>query len=62
MTAKLEWWKSQLQQIPKSVQRVWGFMNNDYSGYAIATCNRMKRLLSLPAHEPKAADRGELFG
>lgn len=59
---RLQWWKTQFERTPRAVKSVWGIVNNDYTGYAIGTCNRMKRLLGLAAREPQAAERGELFG
>ena len=52
---RLEDWASQLQSAPKTVKTVYGFFNNDYAGYSIATCNRMKRCLGLPVREPAPA-------
>ncbi|HEX4793032.1 MAG TPA: DUF72 domain-containing protein [Humisphaera sp.] len=62
VTDRLRSWKTQFEQAPAGVKEIWAFVNNDFSGYAIGTANRMKRLLGLPASEPKAEDRGELFG
>ena len=59
---RLRSWKAQFDQVPASVKEIWGFVNNDFSGYAIGAANRMKKMLGLPASEPKAEDRGELFG
>ena len=36
-------------------------MKNDYSGYAVATANRMKRLVGLPVKEVEDPRQGELF-
>lgn len=49
MTERLVWWHEKLTAT--NVPAVWGFFNNDYSGYAITTCNRMKRLLGQPVKE-----------
>jgi len=62
LSDRLEWWKSQFDLAPQPVKEIWGYVNNDFSGYAIATCNRLKRMLDLPAREPGPEDRGELFG
>ena len=61
-TQRLEWWKQRLlKATTPAVTTVWGFMNNDYTGYAVATCNRMKRLLGLPVKEVQDSRQGELF-
>ena len=31
----------------QNIESVWGFFNNDYSGYAIATCRRFMRRMGL---------------
>ena len=43
------------------VTNVFGFFNNDYSGYSPATCNRFKRLLGVEAKEIRALQQGRLF-
>lgn len=64
-TDRLRWWKEQIEQATAagSVSRVWGFFNNDYAGYSIATCNRFKEIVGLPT-PPNAthAIQGRLFG
>jgi uncharacterized protein YecE (DUF72 family) len=60
MTESLKWWRGQIESVADQVQTTWGFFNNDYSGYSIATCNRFKRVLELPVHET-AAIPGGLF-
>lgn len=44
-SASLLWWRDQLEAL--SVHRVWGFFNNDYAGYSVATCRRFQRMLGL---------------
>ena len=60
MTERLKWWKERIDACA-DVNTVWGFVNNDYTGYAIGTCNRMKRLVGQPVRRPQAPDQGELF-
>jgi uncharacterized protein YecE (DUF72 family) len=60
VTERLRWWKDRIEKL-KGVATVWGFMNNDYSGFAIATCNRMKRLVGQPVREPEDPAQGQLF-
>jgi uncharacterized protein YecE (DUF72 family) len=62
VTERLEWWKNRLTAAAtKDVKTVWGLVNNDYSGYAVGTANRMKRLLGLPVKELDDPRQGELF-
>ena len=57
---RLVWWKERLDRREDRVRTVWGFFNNDYAGYAVATCERFKRLVGVPvADEP--GDAGTLF-
>jgi hypothetical protein len=41
---------------------VWGFFNNDYAGYGIATCERFKQMLGLPVGPRDVPPAGGLFG
>jgi uncharacterized protein YecE (DUF72 family) len=61
MTESLTWWKDQLESVADAVHTTWGFFNNDFSGYSIATCNRFKKLIGEPVNEPPAIPGG-LFG
>ena len=61
VTERLEWWKRRLDNTAKGVETVWGLVNNDYSGFAIATANRMKQLAGLPVKELDDPRQGELF-
>jgi uncharacterized protein YecE (DUF72 family) len=61
-TERLEWWKDRLAKATTpEVKAVWGLVNNDYSGYAVGTANRMKRLLGLPVKQVQDPRQGELF-
>ncbi|HEY7117763.1 MAG TPA: DUF72 domain-containing protein [Tepidisphaeraceae bacterium] len=68
MTPSLEWWKAQVEQATRGgdVRDVFGFFNNDYSGYAVATCRRFMRMMGLAVAEEEvnqdAAGQGRLFG
>ena len=59
-TDRLEWWKRRVERC-RGVQTAWGFVNNDYTGYAVATCNRMKRLVGQPVKPLEAPEQGQLF-
>jgi uncharacterized protein YecE (DUF72 family) len=61
-TERLDWWTRRLGKAATAdVKTVWGLMNNDYSGHAVATANRVKRLVGLPVKEPGDPRQGELF-
>jgi hypothetical protein len=40
---------------------VWGFVNNDYTGYAVRTCNRMKQLVGQEVKPVGTPGQGQLF-
>ena len=44
-TAELHDWHEQIQPHLPELQDVYGFMNNDYSGFSPATCNRFKAIV-----------------
>jgi uncharacterized protein YecE (DUF72 family) len=59
-TERLRWWKREIERC-KQAHTVWGLFNNDYTGYAIGTANRMKRLVGLPVSRPQSPAQGRLF-
>jgi uncharacterized protein YecE (DUF72 family) len=61
VTPRLAWWWEQLQPALAQVDTVFGFFNDDYAGYAPATCNRFKRIAGLPVIEPEIPQQGTLF-
>jgi uncharacterized protein YecE (DUF72 family) len=50
-TAALQQWQARLQPHLDKVSDVYGFFNNDYSGFSPATCNRFKQIIGLEAKE-----------
>jgi uncharacterized protein YecE (DUF72 family) len=62
VSERLEWWKERLQGPARDVHTVWGLVNNDYSGFAVATANRMKHLVGLPVAKREDPRQGQLFG
>jgi uncharacterized protein YecE (DUF72 family) len=64
VTPSLECWKQEIDRIKPQVTDVFGFFNNDYSGYSIATCRRFMRMMGLEVEDPleDAAGQGKLFG
>jgi uncharacterized protein YecE (DUF72 family) len=61
VSESLRWWSEQIAAVSGQVQTTWGFFNNDFSGYSVATCNRFKYLIGMPLHKPPAI-HGGLFG
>jgi uncharacterized protein YecE (DUF72 family) len=61
-TPSLQWWRDQILHVaPRLPGGVWGFFNNDYSGYAVATCRRFMTMLGLPVADLEVAEQGRLF-
>jgi uncharacterized protein YecE (DUF72 family) len=61
VTERLAWWKRRIDETARGVETVWGLVNNDFSGYAVGTANRMKNLVGLPVKEAEDPRQGELF-
>jgi len=61
-TPRLRQWKAQIDGVSAGLRSLYGFFNNDFAGYAVATCNRFKKLLGQKPHAPTPRERGELFG
>jgi uncharacterized protein YecE (DUF72 family) len=67
MGPQLEWWRGEVSRVmaAERIENVWGFFNNDYAGYAIATCRRFMRIMGLAIQEDAEGAReeqGNLFG
>ncbi len=57
---QLQWWWENIQEHIVDVHAVYGYFNNDYSGFAAATCNRFKSMfgfevkpLAQPPKQPR---------
>ncbi|MBC8109004.1 MAG: DUF72 domain-containing protein [Anaerolineae bacterium] len=61
VTHRMLWWKDQIELNAPKVRSVYGFFNNDYAGYSIATCNRMKKMLGLRVIPTEDRRQGKLF-
>jgi uncharacterized protein YecE (DUF72 family) len=63
VTASLEWWRDELNRVITmgQLRDVWGFFNNDFSGYSVATCRRFMRMMGLPVPQVDPMDEGRLF-
>jgi uncharacterized protein YecE (DUF72 family) len=65
VTERLKWWHTEVERITTgangAIKDVYGFFNNDYAGYAIATANRFKEMIGqkvIPTQDPR---QGRLF-
>jgi uncharacterized protein YecE (DUF72 family) len=58
---QLEWWLSNIQPNIDRVHAIYGFFNNDFSGYSPATCNSFKELVGLSTVQPQVPQQGKLF-
>jgi len=59
-TERLAWWKQRVERTA-GVKTIWGLVNNDYTGYAVATCDRMKRLVGQDVKPLESPGQGQLF-
>lgn len=58
---QLRWWQSQIEPYLSRFKTVYGYFNNDYSGYSPQTCNRFKEMLGLPVIQPELPEQKRLF-
>jgi uncharacterized protein YecE (DUF72 family) len=52
VTAQLAWWWQWIRSKVDRVHSVYVFVNDDYSGHAPASANRLKELIGLPVNKP----------
>jgi uncharacterized protein YecE (DUF72 family) len=52
VSSKLNWWRAWIQSRIEQVAAVYGFFNDDFSGYAPAAANHLKEMLGLPVKKP----------
>ncbi|HLL88890.1 MAG TPA: DUF72 domain-containing protein, partial [Tepidisphaeraceae bacterium] len=63
MSDRLKLWREKIAAAEGGpVTDVYGFFNNDYAGYAVATCETFKRMLGLPVGLRDVPPAGGLFG
>ncbi len=60
-TADLAAWWQILQEFLDQVGAVYGFFNNDYAGFAPATCNQFKAIAGLPVEKFQPPQQPALF-
>jgi uncharacterized protein YecE (DUF72 family) len=58
---ELQAWLSRFRAMEEQIEAVYGFFNNDYSGFAPATANRFKGMLGLPVEPLKPPEQPRLF-
>jgi uncharacterized protein YecE (DUF72 family) len=65
VTDRLNWWQKEIDRVVQSsngqIRDVFGFFNNDYAGYAVATCNQFKQLVGEPVVPVTDPRQGRLF-
>jgi uncharacterized protein YecE (DUF72 family) len=61
VTDRLLWWQRELLEKSRQVNSIWAYMNNDYSGYAIPACARIKQMLGLPTEPRDVTTQPTLF-
>lgn len=47
VSEQLKWWKENIEQHLDAVDEIYGFFNNDYSGFAAGTCNEFRGMVGL---------------
>ena len=60
-TKDLQRWWEKIQADQAGLRAFYGFMNNDYAGFAPATANRFKRIAGLPVEPLTRPQQGRLF-
>ena len=58
---RLMWWAEQIKDHLDKIGKLYGFFNNDYSGFAPTTCNRFKTSFDLPVVDFQQPKQGRLF-
>lgn len=61
LTDRLVSWSEALAAKGEQVGMLYGFFNNDYAGFAPATCNRFKKILGLTVSDFRPPQQGRLF-
>ncbi len=60
-SARLAWWQRTLSELDPRVREVWGYVSNDFAGFAIGTANRVKKLLGQEVKPISSTEQGTLF-
>lgn len=60
-TGDLQGWRDLIQTAESNLEALYGFMNNDYAGFAAGTVNRFKEIAGLPIIPFQPPQQGRLF-
>ncbi|MCA9947889.1 MAG: DUF72 domain-containing protein, partial [Anaerolineales bacterium] len=60
-TADLQAWYAQIEPLLPQFENIFGFFNNDYSGFSPKTCNRFKEIVGVEGKEIRPLQQGRLF-
>jgi uncharacterized protein YecE (DUF72 family) len=58
---QLQSWCDQIRALADRFAEVYGFLNNDYAGFAAGTADRLKALLGLPRVDYRPPRQATLF-
>jgi uncharacterized protein YecE (DUF72 family) len=61
VTPQLESWWDWIRALSEDVYEVYVFINDDYSGFAPASANRLKKLIGLPVVDPDIPKQMKMF-
>jgi uncharacterized protein YecE (DUF72 family) len=61
VSPQLDWWWQWIRSQAEMVQSVYAFFNDDFSGYAPASANKLKSIIGLPTIEPDLPRQMRLF-
>jgi len=61
VSPQLDWWWQWIRSHVEMVQSVYAFFNDDFSGYAPASANKLKSIIGLPTVEPDLPKQMRLF-
>jgi len=60
-TENLTAWCDQIQGLSDRLSEVYGFLNNDYAGFAVGTADHLKIILDLPRHDFSPPQQAIMF-
>lgn len=61
VSENLRWWKEDLLKVAEKTPLIYGFFNNDYSGFGAGTCRRFKEMIGLPGEDFSPPEQPRLF-
>jgi uncharacterized protein YecE (DUF72 family) len=59
--AQLKWWLEAIRSYEDKIDEVYGFFNNDYTGFAAGSCKRFKLMAGLSYDEDDVPAQERLF-